>query len=103
MSINFSYEIVSVNKQARCMEIVYTAEGYPTQHIGARLPYEGEELKTIIHMYAPIYNWLELNKTVIVPEVGTSGYMPLADEIEQERQRLQELESRVKTSGAQTL
>jgi hypothetical protein len=103
MNINFSYEIFSVNEQARCMEIIYSAAGYPTQHIGARLPYEGEELETIIRMYAPIILWNEMKKNVVVPEVGVSGYMPLADEMEQERQRIQELESRVKTSGAQTL
>jgi hypothetical protein len=103
MSINFSYKILSVNEQARCMEIVYTAEGHPTQHIGARFPYEGETLEQIIRMYAPLVHWHELKKVVVVPEAGISGYMPLADEIEQEKQRIQELESRVKTSGAQTL
>lgn len=103
MSINFNYKIVSVDEQARCMEIVYTAEGHPTQHIGARFPYEGETIEQIIRTYAPIYNWLELKKAVIVPEVGISGHMPLADEIEQENQRIQEVESRIRTSGAQTL
>jgi hypothetical protein len=103
MPINFNYEIISVNEQARCMEIVYTAEGYPVQHIGARLPYEGETVEDIIRMYAPTTLWLELKKSVVTPAVGTSGRMPLADEVEEHRQRLQELESRVRTTGAQTL
>ncbi len=73
MSIEYTYEIISVNAQARCMEIVYNATGYPTMHIGARLPYEGEELEAIIRMYAPVRYWEELTQAVVVPEVGTSG------------------------------
>jgi hypothetical protein len=73
MSIEYTYEITSVNEQARCMEIVYNAAGYPTMHIGARLPYEGETLEAIIRMYAPVRYWEESTKTVVVPEVGVSG------------------------------
>jgi hypothetical protein len=103
MSINFNYEIISVNESARCMEIVYTAEGHPIQHIGARLPYEGENIESVVRMYAPINLWLELKKSVITPSIGASGYIPVADEIEQENQRIQELQSRIGTSGTQTL
>jgi hypothetical protein len=81
MSINFNYEIISVDEQARCMEVIYTAEGHPTQHIGARLPYEGESLEAIIRMYAPIAYWQELNLTVSTPSVGTSGTILLANEV----------------------
>jgi len=80
MSINFNYEIISVNEEARCMEIIYTAEGHPTQHIGARLPYEGESLESIVRMYAPVVYWEELQKTVFPPTVGVSGRIPAADE-----------------------
>lgn len=73
MSIEYTYEIISVNEQARNMEVVYTAPGYPTMHIGARLPYEGETLEAIIRMYAPVRFWEESTKTVVVPEVGVSG------------------------------
>lgn len=73
MSIEYTYEIISVNEQARCMEIVYTATGYPTMHIGARLPYEGETLEAIIHMYAPVRYWEATTQPVVVPVVGTSG------------------------------
>lgn len=73
MSITYTYEIVSVNAEARCMEVVYTAEGRQTMHIGARLPYEGEELQTVVGMYAPVAYWLEQDLVVQVPVVGTSG------------------------------
>jgi hypothetical protein len=75
MSIEYTYEIISVNEQARCMEIVYNAAGYPTMHIGARLPYEGETLEAIVRMYAPVRFWEEAKQSVIVPTVGTSGTM----------------------------
>lgn len=80
MSINFNYEIISVNEQARCMEIIYTAEGHPLQHIGARLPYEGESLESIIRMYAPVAYWEELQRVVVTPNVGEFGYIPVGDE-----------------------
>lgn len=73
MNIEYTYEIISVNEQARCMEIIYTATGYPAMHIGARLPYEGETLEAIIRMYAPLRYWEETTQPVVVPVVGTSG------------------------------
>ena len=57
MNITYTYEIISVDQQARCMEVVYTAEGYQTMDIGARLPYEGETLEAIVQMYAPVRYW----------------------------------------------
>jgi len=73
MSIQYTYEIVAVNEAARVMEVVYTAEGHPTQHISARLPYVGESLERVIHMYSPVVLWDERTKEVFVPEVGVSG------------------------------
>ena len=73
MSITYSYEIISVNEEARCMEIVYTAEGRQTMHIGARLPYENETLEQVIRMYEPVRYWEEQQMPVVVPQVGTTG------------------------------
>jgi hypothetical protein len=73
MNITYTYEIVSVDEQARCMEIVYKAEGHQTMHIGARLPFEGEELTNVIKQFAPVPLWIELATPVIAPQVGISG------------------------------
>ena len=73
MSITYSYQIISVDEAARCMEVVYTAEGRQTMHIGARLPYEGEELEAVISMYSPVAYWLEQERAVQVPQVGATG------------------------------
>jgi len=73
MSITYNYEIIAVDQAARCMEVVYTSEGRQTMHIGARLPYEGEELEAVIAMYSPVVYWLEQERAIQVPQVGTSG------------------------------
>jgi hypothetical protein len=73
MNITYTYEIISVDQQARCMEVIYAAEGYQTLHIGARLPYEGETLEAIVQMYAPVRYWEEQNTTVVTVNPGQTG------------------------------
>lgn len=85
MSIEYAYEVVSVDQAARCMEVVYTSPSRQTMHIGARLPYEGETIEAVIKMYEPVAYWLEQERKVLVPEVGASGTIvpaqPVAEEI----------------------
>jgi hypothetical protein len=73
MSIQYTYTIVKVDAEARCMEVVYSAAGHQTMHIGARLPYSGETLEDIISMYAPVAYWEEQKRQVVVPDVGLTG------------------------------
>lgn len=75
MSIAYTYEIISVDPAARCMEIVYSSAGRQTMHIGARLPFEGESLEAVVEMYSPVAYWLQQEVPVVVPEVGTTGTM----------------------------
>ena len=71
--INYTYEVTSVDEAARCMEIVYQADGHQTMHIGARLPFEGETLEDIVSMFAPVAIWVEQATPVVVPTVGVTG------------------------------
>lgn len=73
MSISYSYEIINVNPQARAMEIVYTAPGRQTMHIGARMPYAGETVEQIVRMYEPVAYWREQDAQLAEVAVGTSG------------------------------
>lgn len=73
MSITYTYKIISVDQAARCMEVVYQAEGHPTMHISSRLPYESEALEAVVDQYAPVAYWQELQRPVVVPEVGATG------------------------------
>jgi hypothetical protein len=78
MSIEYRYTIINVDKAARCMEVVYEAEGHQTMHIGARLPYEGEALENVIRAFAPVQLWMELSADVVSPTVGATGIIPIA-------------------------
>ena len=73
MNITFTYEIIKVDETARCMEVVYSAEGHQTMHIGARLPFEGESLESVIKAFAPVPLWIELATPVVAPQVGLTG------------------------------
>lgn len=73
MSIEYKYEVVAVDQDARCMEVVYTSPGRQTMHIGARLPYVGETLDAVIKMYAPVAYWMEQAAQVQSVAVGASG------------------------------
>lgn len=73
MSIEYTYQIVNVDEAARCMEIVYSADGHQTMHIGARLPYVGETLEAVVAMYSPVAYWEEKARPVVLPQVGASG------------------------------
>lgn len=72
-NITYTYEIISVNEQARCMEVVYSSEGHQTMHIGARLPFEGERLDDVIKMFAPVALWVEQAMPVVAPAIGVTG------------------------------
>jgi hypothetical protein len=75
MSIEYKYEIISVNEAARCMEVVYSAEGHQTMHIGARIPFEGEGLEAVIRAYAPLAYWRDQKRAISLPTVGASGQL----------------------------
>jgi len=73
MNITYSYKVISVDAAARCMEIVYEAEGHQTMHIGARLPFEGETLEDVVRAFSPVALWWERSLPVVIPEVGATG------------------------------
>lgn len=80
MNITYEYQIINVDEQARCMEVVYSSEGRQTMHISARLPYKGEALEDVIKMFAPVLLWIEAGKTVVPPATGTRGQIILVPE-----------------------
>jgi len=72
-SIDYSYEILNVDVQAKCMEVKYSAPGHSTIHVGARIPFEDEQLEEVIRSFAPIEQWRNELRSFSVPEVGLSG------------------------------
>lgn len=73
MSIKYTYKILSVDQAARSMEVVYNSEGNPTMHVCARLPYAGEELDSVIEMYAPLRYWEEIRTPTVPVSAGQTG------------------------------
>jgi hypothetical protein len=73
MIVNYSYEIINVDKEAKTMEIVYTSEKYGTLHVGCRMPWKDETVEDIVLMYNPSAYWLELDREVMDVEVGVKG------------------------------
>jgi len=77
--IGFTYNIVSVDEATRCMEVIYTSEGRDTMHIGARLPFEGENVEDVILAFAPLAYWREKATPVVTPLVGTQGFVRVVE------------------------
>ena len=73
MSIQYTYTIESVDTAARCMVVIYESQGHATQHIGTRIPFEGEALEDVIAMFAPVFYWESQVRSLDVPIVGASG------------------------------
>lgn len=73
MKLEYTYQIAKVDKDARCMEIVYSSDGKKTMRVGTRLPYEGETIEDIVKSYAPISYWKEQELNVITPIEGITG------------------------------
>lgn len=71
--ITYTYQIINVNPASKSMEIVYESPGRQTMHIGARMPYTGESLESIVRMYAPVAYWHEQELAVEPVTDGTSG------------------------------
>jgi hypothetical protein len=97
MSIQYTYEIIAVDEAARCMEVVYSAEGHQTMHIGARLPFEGEALEDVIKAFAPVPLWLELARPVQIPSVGVQGTVAPAPEPETPISEMMSLDAEIPT------
>lgn len=72
-SIPYTYKIVRVDEAARCMEIVYTSPGRQPVLVGARLPYAGESVETVVKMYSPVPRWQLEDLEVQIPNVGMVG------------------------------
>lgn len=73
MNITYTYKIINVDISARCMEIVYSANGHQIQHIGARLPFQGEKLEDVVRQYAPIAYWEAQSRPVEHVDLGATG------------------------------
>ena len=77
--ITYTYEIISVDESARCMEVVYRSDTYGVMHVGARLPFEGEALEQVISMFSPVAEWRLRDLTIVPPSQGATGSITASD------------------------
>jgi len=78
---NITYEITAVNEQQRCMEVIFRATNQPDVLVGARMPFEGEDLATLVSSFAPIGYWEDLAKSILPVAVGATGAVTIAEPI----------------------
>ena len=71
--IDYNYEILSVDVEQNNMSVKFTSDGREDVIVGTPLPTEGMTLEDFLYPYAPIGYWLEKDRKVFIPEVGTSG------------------------------
>jgi hypothetical protein len=69
--IPYTYEIISVTE--RNMEVRYENPDHGVMHVGVRLPYEGEDLATVIDQFSPALFWAEQLRPVQAVPVGMTG------------------------------
>lgn len=81
--ISYTWKINSVDEQAKCMMVEYSAVGYDTITVGTVLPDTNNPIDSIVSRYAPIHIWEESKKQYVIPKVGERGeYVPPAPVVE---------------------
>jgi hypothetical protein len=73
MQISYEYKIIDVDEESRTMTVEYISPGREKVLMGMPTPFEGEVLEEIIKDYAPIQHWLDLEKELNPPLIGTYG------------------------------
>lgn len=70
MITSYTYKIVSTNPSIGAMEVEFSAAGLPTVLVGARMPYQDEDLDSLVRSFAPIGHWETIGKQFADVSVG---------------------------------
>lgn len=89
--MNYSYEVVRVDQDAKCMDVEFTAEGFDPIVVGVRLPTVGENVDLVIQSFAPHSMWNPQVIEYASVSVGASGSYtaPSAEQVQQEIENAQ--------------
>lgn len=78
-NIPYTYEVTEADENG--IVLLFKSPGRPDMPVGAHTPREGESLDAVASMYAPIGNWLDMDRARVVPAVGATGsYAPPSPE-----------------------
>ena len=79
--IDYTFEITNVDTTAKCMVVLYRADGFDDITVGTRLPLVNETIDQVVIEFAPIKLWEEQTFGFQIPVVGTSGQISSEPEI----------------------
>ena len=71
--INYTYQVVRVDRAHGIMDVKYSSEEYGSQTIGMPLPAEGQSVEARVAEYSPVASWLQQDVVSAQVSVGTSG------------------------------
>ena len=70
---DYTFELLEVIEDQNQMMVKFSSPGREDIIVGTPLPTEGMDLKDFLHHYVPMSHWIEKERKVFVPEVGTTG------------------------------
>lgn len=73
MRKEISYVVLNVDEANHCMLVEYSSEGRESIQVSMRIPFEGENIETVIASYSPENIWIMKEATKASIEVGRTG------------------------------
>lgn len=73
MRKEISYVVLNVDEPNHCMLVEYSSEGRESIQVSMRIPFEGENIESVIAAYSPENVWLLKEATKANVEVGRTG------------------------------
>lgn len=77
------YKVLSVDVEANCMEVAFSADGLPTVTVGTTIPLADESMDDAMRAYAPLAVWFPRTDEKMSVDVGSVGSVqatrPLTD------------------------
>lgn len=89
--MNYSYKVIRVDQDAKCMDVEFTAEGIDPIVVGVRLPMLNEDVDSVIQSFAPHSVWSPQVIEYAEVIVGKSGeyIAPTPELLQQEMENAQ--------------
>lgn len=72
-TIEFTYEVISVDNATKTMTIRYSAVNYPDIEVTVPFPVLPDTVTTMANGSAPFHKWRALTNQYDIPVVGTTG------------------------------
>lgn len=84
--LDYKFEIIEVVPENNQMMVKFTSPNREDVITGTPLPTEGIRLEDFLRQYAPIGYWMDKERKVFVPEVGTTGEHSVEAELAKQKE-----------------